>query len=543
MKKRIAFLTAVFLLIGLIVGCGLIQEPNNLQESEKPKETSPKETEGTEPTEPDEEDEPAGYVVEMVIADYGTIKLQLDRTAAPITVDNFVKLVNGGFYNGLTFHRIMADFMMQGGDPQGNGTGGSGTKIKGEFSANGWDNPISHTRGTISMARAKEYDSASSQFFIVHEDSLFLDGNYAAFGWVVEGMEVVDAVCRTAQPVDYNGTIPASAQPVIESVTVVEVLQEAVERPTDTIPTTMLDFKNKDQYQAEQMLKELVANNPELALSYQFMYEYSNEVEEGCVIRTEPACGEPLTKGVTMYVYMSQGKDPGTTIIMDNFIGKEQDITETTLRNYEMGLQIKIEKQYSEVIEKGLVCGTSPEKGKTVRPNQEVIIYISDGREMFTMPNLLVQPYKNDYINAKVYLEERGYNTDKLVKNEVYSDTVPAGELMGQSVEAGTKYPVNDEIVLTVSLGPRPPQTVTYTITFTGNAEEYLKVDCDFWIENSAGERIGDITRIVAGTESIEITLTGNGVQSYTYCLHQTVGNTSDLRENFEVNFEPTEAI
>ena len=155
------------------------------------------------------------------IENYGSITLQLDGTAAPITVANFVALAESGFYDGLTFHRIMEDFMMQGGDPLGNGTGGSDNKIKGEFKENGVDNPLSHTRGAISMARSMQADSASSQFFIVHQDSTFLDGSYAAFGYVTEGIEVVDAVCAAAQPIDNNGTIPADAQPVIKSVSIV----------------------------------------------------------------------------------------------------------------------------------------------------------------------------------------------------------------------------------------------------------------------------------------------------------------------------------
>ena len=161
-------------------------------------------------------------VVDMVIRDYGTITLELDGTAAPITVANFVKLAEEGFYDGLTLHRIMAGFMMQGGDPKGDGTGGSENNIYGEFEANGWENPISHVRGTISMARAQDPNSASSQFFIVHADSTFLDGNYAAFGTVTEGMDVVDAICEAARPIDNNGTIPSAEQPVIESVTVRE---------------------------------------------------------------------------------------------------------------------------------------------------------------------------------------------------------------------------------------------------------------------------------------------------------------------------------
>ena len=122
------------------------------------------------------------------------IKLELYPEIAPITVENFEKLVSEGFYDGLTFHRIIYGFMIQGGDPLGNGTGDSKVKIPGEFKSNGWDNPISHKRGVISMARAQNPNSASCQFFIVHEDSEFLDGDYAAFGHVTEGMDVVDAI-------------------------------------------------------------------------------------------------------------------------------------------------------------------------------------------------------------------------------------------------------------------------------------------------------------------------------------------------------------
>ena len=121
----------------------------------------------------------------------GVMKGELYEDIAPITVENFVKLAKDGFYDGLTFHRIMEGFMMQGGDPNGDGTGGAEETIKGEFSENGVDNPLSHTRGAISMARSQMPDSASSQFFIVHEDSPHLDGQYAAFGYVTEGMDVV----------------------------------------------------------------------------------------------------------------------------------------------------------------------------------------------------------------------------------------------------------------------------------------------------------------------------------------------------------------
>lgn len=159
---------------------------------------------------------------QIQVKDYGTIEVELDADTAPITVTNFVKLAQEDFYDGLTFHRIMDGFMIQGGDPKGNGTGGSDETIKGEFSNNGVDNDISHVRGTISMARSSQPDSASSQFFIVQTDSVFLDGDYAAFGKVTEGMDIVDEICKDAVPTDSNGTIPAEEQPVIESVVITD---------------------------------------------------------------------------------------------------------------------------------------------------------------------------------------------------------------------------------------------------------------------------------------------------------------------------------
>lgn len=151
---------------------------------------------------------------------YGTIKLELEADVAPVTVANFAKLAGDGFYNGLTFHRIISGFMVQGGDPNGNGTGGSDEKIVGEFSDNGHENGISHVRGTISMARSQAYNSASSQFFIMQADTPSLDGQYAAFGHVTEGMDVVDAMCEAAHPTDNNGTIAAADQPRISSISI-----------------------------------------------------------------------------------------------------------------------------------------------------------------------------------------------------------------------------------------------------------------------------------------------------------------------------------
>jgi len=167
------------------------------------------------------EDAPdASHDVTIEVENYGTIKGVLMESEAPETVKNFEKLANSGFYDGLTFHRIMSGFMIQGGDPLGDGSGGSDENIKGEFYMNGVENRLPHVRGAISMARSQDPDSASSQFFIVHQDSNFLDGQYACFGYVTEGMEVVDKICEDAHPTDDNGTIPPEEQPVIKSIKV-----------------------------------------------------------------------------------------------------------------------------------------------------------------------------------------------------------------------------------------------------------------------------------------------------------------------------------
>ena len=195
---------------------------------------SSEEAPAEEPAETEQAEEPAAEPIgihhaEIVIKDFGTVKVELDGDTAPITVQNFMDLANEGFYDGLTFHRIMEGFMIQGGDPNGDGTGGSEKTIKGEFSANGVNNDISHKKGVISMARAQDPDSASSQFFIVQEDSEFLDGQYAAFGHVISGMDVVDRIAADAKPIDDNGTIPADEQPVILSVTVSVISDEEQE--------------------------------------------------------------------------------------------------------------------------------------------------------------------------------------------------------------------------------------------------------------------------------------------------------------------------
>lgn len=160
--------------------------------------------------------------VEIAVKDKGVIAVELDADIAPITVTNFVELANSGFYNGLTFHRIIEGFMIQGGDPKGNGTGGSDKNIKGEFAANGIKNDISHERGVISMARSSAYDSASSQFFIMHKTSTHLDGQYAAFGHVTSGMDIVDDLAENTPVSDSDGTVLKANQPVIESIKVID---------------------------------------------------------------------------------------------------------------------------------------------------------------------------------------------------------------------------------------------------------------------------------------------------------------------------------
>lgn len=162
------------------------------------------------------------HYAEIEVIDYGTIKVELDADKAPVSVTNFVNLAKDKFYDGLTFHRIISGFVIQGGDPDGNGTGGSDRCIIGEFKSNGVKNNLSHTRGALSMARATDKNSASSQFFIVHKDSLHLDGEYAVFGYVTEGMEIVDSICSKVKVQDNNGTVASEDQPTIKSIKIVK---------------------------------------------------------------------------------------------------------------------------------------------------------------------------------------------------------------------------------------------------------------------------------------------------------------------------------
>ena len=213
MKKR-TFLLFVLLAMLVLTACG--GKSNAQTDTSAPDDSSQQTT-------ADDTAEPIGqHHAQITVKDYGTIDIELDGDVAPISVQNFIDLANDGFYDGLTFHRIITGFMMQGGDPTGTGMGGSEDNIKGEFSANGVKNDLSHTRGAVSMARSSDYDSASSQFFIVQQDSTYLDGQYACFGYVTNGMDVVDAICDNTPVTDDNGTVEAANQPVIESVKIID---------------------------------------------------------------------------------------------------------------------------------------------------------------------------------------------------------------------------------------------------------------------------------------------------------------------------------
>lgn len=161
-------------------------------------------------------------LVKMEIENYGDVTIELYEDVAPKTVENFLNLVEEGFYDGLTFHRIIDGFMVQGGDPEGTGFGGAENTIVGEFSNNGFQNDLKHEEGVISMARSNDPDSASSQFFIMVASAPHLDGNYAAFGKVIEGMDLIHQIAKDARPIDNNGTILPEEQPVMKSIKIIE---------------------------------------------------------------------------------------------------------------------------------------------------------------------------------------------------------------------------------------------------------------------------------------------------------------------------------
>ena len=216
MKKRIVKVTALIL---AVLMTGAVLGGCNGGNAETSSTASTEEIQLKDKYEYVELDENKVYFADIDIKDYGKIIVKLDQKSAPISCANFVALANMGFYDGLTFHRIMEDFMMQGGNAEGTDKAGIAQTIKGEFSANGVENNLLHTRGAISMARTSlSMDSATSQFFIVHKTSPHLDGNYACFGYVTDGMDVVDKICTEAEPTDDNGTIEKDKQPVINSI-------------------------------------------------------------------------------------------------------------------------------------------------------------------------------------------------------------------------------------------------------------------------------------------------------------------------------------
>lgn len=226
MRRALKIFCMSILGITLLAGCG-----NQAGQDGEPVKKSNKATESifgfdeeqeTETTEEEIDYLEGKHHIEIEVKDYGTIAAELDADSAPATVTNFISLAKEGFYDNLTFHRIISGFMIQGGDPNGNGTGGSGKNIKGEFTQNGVENTLAHTRGAVSMARSSDYDSASSQFFIVHEDSTHLDGQYAVFGYVTEGMEIVDKICEETPVLNNNGTVEEGQQPVITTIRVVD---------------------------------------------------------------------------------------------------------------------------------------------------------------------------------------------------------------------------------------------------------------------------------------------------------------------------------
>lgn len=218
MMKKFAVILLCLAMIFAMAGCKKYSQGNN--EIPKENKTSdqnaiPKESE--EPAKNSGQKDDNKIMVKIIMEDDSVMELELYKDIAPVTVENFVNLAKDGFYDGLTFHRIISGFMIQGGDPKGTGMGGSKKSIKGEFSANGVTNDISHKRGTISMARSQDYNSASSQFFIVHEDTTSLDGQYAAFGKLVNGFETLDKLAATK--VGSDGQTPIT-KPVIKTITV-----------------------------------------------------------------------------------------------------------------------------------------------------------------------------------------------------------------------------------------------------------------------------------------------------------------------------------
>lgn len=228
-RPNLAILAALFALVIMLAACGGSPTQTSSTSDDTGEATSSEQQATTDQAESEadatQSDDPYAtgiHHIAIEVEGYGTIEVALNANAAPITTANFCHLIEQGFYDGLTFHRVIDGFMIQGGDPLGNGFGGSSQTIIGEFAANGIENNIPHVRGTISMARSGDPNSASSQFFIVQTDYPSLNGNYAAFGTVTSGMEIVDAICKDTPVEDDNGSVAAENQPVITSITIID---------------------------------------------------------------------------------------------------------------------------------------------------------------------------------------------------------------------------------------------------------------------------------------------------------------------------------
>ena len=275
----------------------------------------------------------------------------------------------------------------------------------------------------------------------------------------------------------------------------------------------MIDITGKTTDAAKQLLDTLKVNNGELNLSYEIQLEYSEEVATGNVIKTMPAVGEPLTKGMKILVYVSNGADPNLTDVMPDLKNQDLDTAKKRLENMELDLIIaEPVRESDDEVQKDQVIRTEPAAGEPLKRGDNVTIYISDGVKTIEIPDM-----KNSTKSMAVeVLKLRGYDVENKLKiNEVYSDEVAVGIVIGQSVPAGTMMNISDELVLTVSKGVEPERTKSVVVEF----EELLLNDWIFWMEDAQGNVVVEQRLITAGTKSTSVTLTNKGTQTYTYYL------------------------
>lgn len=321
MKKKLIYLCLLALLsVASLTGCGNKEEKNNPNYN------------------PDNYLSGTHYAL-MIVENYGAVYMELYADKAPATVTNFVNLVNEGFYNDLTFHRIMEGFMIQGGDPMGNGSGTATYTIPGEFALNGYENTISHLRGTLSMARTEELNSASCQFFIVHEDAVGLDGYYASFGKVISGMSIIDAICASAVVEDDNGTVLTKNQPVISSIVMIEkdaavfdtsaeITPAAPELPVATASISIVNVTNPEQIVpqdtwtitegAKTYLLQTTKNLSSLAL-YEVDFTQDVPYSEECPLAYSTDIG--ASSFVTMQIELPEEELPSKVIVAKEYNG------------------------------------------------------------------------------------------------------------------------------------------------------------------------------------------------------------------------------